>query len=141
MKKSAKEGYKSMKKSISKRIEQIDDQKKVNPLDLSSDQDLTVALMNLIAVEDMVNAGALGDMVRDVREKLMRPIVRDMDNAEMLRDLLGGAMRMMQDGCDLLANGKQSAAYDAFNRSYELYSVFWGLNMGMVDKKTIQKWI
>ena len=130
-----------MKKSISKRIEQIDDQKKVNPLDLSSDQDLTVALMNLIAVEDMVNAGALGDMVRDVREKLMRPIVRDMDNAEMLRDLLGGAMRMMQDGCDLLANGKQSAAYDAFNRSYELYSVFWGLNMGMVDKKTIQKWI
>lgn len=130
-----------MKKSISKRVEQIDDQKKVNPLDLSSDQDLTVALMNLIAVEDMVNAGALGDMVRDVREKLMRPIVRDMDNAEMLRDLLGGAMRMMQDGCDLLANGKQSAAYDAFNRSYELYSVFWGLNMGMVDKKTIQKWI
>ena len=130
-----------MKKSISKRVEQIDDQKKVNPLDLSSDQDLTVALMNLIAVEDMVNAGALGDMVRDVREKLMRPIVRDMDNAEMLRDLLGGAMRMMDDGCDLLANGKQSAAYDAFNRSYELYSVFWGLNMGMVDKKTIQKWI
>ena len=130
-----------MKKSISKRVEQIDDQKKVNPLDLSSDQDLTVALMNLIAVEDMVNAGALGDMVRDVREKLMRPIVRDMDNAEMLRDLLGGAMRMMDDGCKLLANGKRSAAYDAFNRSYELYSVFWGLNMGMVDKKTIQKWI
>lgn len=128
-----------MKKSISKRVEQIDDQKKVNPLDLSSDQDLTVALMNLIAVEDMVNAGALGDMVRDVREKLMRPIVRDMDNAEMLRDLLGGAMRMMDDGCKLLADGERGAAYDAFNRSYELYSVFWGLNMDMIDKKSIQK--
>ena len=39
---------------INKKIEQADSVKKVNPLDLSSDQDLTIGLMNLIAIEDMV---------------------------------------------------------------------------------------
>ena len=34
-------------------IQKIDDAKKVNPLDLSSDQDLTIAIMNLISIEEI----------------------------------------------------------------------------------------
>ncbi len=49
---------KTVKKAASKKltleelVEQADAAKKVNPLDLSSDQDLSVALMNLISLEE-----------------------------------------------------------------------------------------
>ena len=33
-------------------VERIDSSKKVNPKDLSSDQDLTIAIMNLISIEE-----------------------------------------------------------------------------------------
>lgn len=33
-------------------VEQYDAMKKVNPKDLSSDQDLTIAIMNLISIEE-----------------------------------------------------------------------------------------
>ena len=33
-------------------VERIDATKKVNPKDLSSDQDLTIAIMNLISIEE-----------------------------------------------------------------------------------------
>ena len=83
---------KTVKKAASKKltleelVEQADAAKKVNPLDLSSDQDLSVALMNLISLEehfffsgaktrktgfyDMINT------VRDMRKELMERIVQ-----------------------------------------------------------------
>ena len=40
-------------------VERIDATKKVNPKDLSSDQDLTIAIMNLISIEEhLVFSGA-----------------------------------------------------------------------------------
>ena len=33
-------------------VERVDSMKKLNPKDLSSDQDLTIAIMNLISIEE-----------------------------------------------------------------------------------------
>ncbi len=38
-------------KNVKEFVERIDASKKVNPKDLSSDQDLTIAIMNLISIE------------------------------------------------------------------------------------------
>ena len=38
-------------------VERIDSSKKVNPKDLSSDQDLTIAIMNLISIEEHLVSG------------------------------------------------------------------------------------
>ena len=48
---------KNMKKadkklSMEEMIEKLDAAKKANPLDLSSDQDLSIALMNLVSLEE-----------------------------------------------------------------------------------------
>lgn len=66
-------------------VERIDATKKVNPKDLSSDQDLTIAIMNLISIEEhLVFSGAktgktsFYDLIEDVREtrkKLMMKII------------------------------------------------------------------
>ena len=43
---------KEKKMSLEEMVRKIDDSKKVNPLDLSSDQDLSIALMNLVSLEE-----------------------------------------------------------------------------------------
>ena len=40
------------KLSMEEMIEKLDAAKKANPLDLSSDQDLSIALMNLVSLEE-----------------------------------------------------------------------------------------
>ena len=40
------------KMTLDEMIQKVDQSKKVNPLDLSSDQDLTIALMNLVSMEE-----------------------------------------------------------------------------------------
>ena len=116
-----------MKKlSMARLVEQADMAKKVNPLDLSSDQDLTVALMNLIVLEDLsVGYPELLDVVRESRIELMSRVVRAARGGDVWcvsKHLLGDAMRLI--------NEKNNVAY---NRAYELYSLFWGLNMGLID--------
>ena len=35
--------------------------------------------------------------------------------------------------------GRDEDAYDFFNKSYDLYSLFWGLNMGLVGTSDVEK--
>ena len=39
-------------KNVKEYVEKLDSGKKVNPKDLSSDQDLTIGIMNLISIEE-----------------------------------------------------------------------------------------
>ncbi len=140
---------KNMKKlSLDEMINKLDTAKKANPLDLSSDQDLSIALMNLISLEehfffsgaktqktgfyDMVNT------VRNMRKELMERIV-DKSSAEggevwcISKHLLAAAMRLMEVGTKALGAGNKKDAYAMFNRAYDLYSLFWGLNMHLID--------
>ena len=62
-------------KNVKEFVEKYDAAKKVNPKDLSSDQDLTIAIMNLISIEEhLVFSGAktektsFYDMIQDIRE-------------------------------------------------------------------------
>lgn len=111
------------KSSLNKLVKNADDAKKVNPLDLSSDQDLTVALMNLLAIEDEF------EYVRDIRIELMSRIVApDTDVWGMSERLLGMAMQLIDDGNKATGD----SAYKLYNRAYELYSMFWGINMGLI---------
>ena len=51
------------KEYLKQQVEFADNTKKVNALDLSSDQDLTIGLMNLLFIEDYTGAGDLHDLV------------------------------------------------------------------------------
>lgn len=117
------------KSSLQDLVIKADNAKKVNPLDLSSDQDLTVALMNLLAIEDDF------EYVREVRQNLMSRIIerknQDLWNAS--EQLLTTAMHLIDDGNK--ATGDD--AYALYNRAYEFYSLFWGINMGLVGIKDI----
>ena len=53
-------------------------------------------------------------------------------------------MRVFEVGTKALAAGDKQTAYDLFDQSYGLYSMFWGLNMGLLtgekkDTKSAKK--
>ena len=62
-------------------VETADVAKKTNRLDLSSDQDLTIGLMNLLFIEDILSDknSDLFKMVSGVRAELMDRIVKKSD--------------------------------------------------------------
>ncbi len=145
---------KNKKMSMEEMIEKVDASKKVNPLDLSSDQDLSIALMNLISLEEhFFFSGAktqktgfydLINTVRDMRKELMERIVKKStaENGEVWcisKHLLAASMRVMEVGTKALSAGNTKDAYDLFNKSYELYSLFWGLNMDLIDLTGVKR--
>jgi len=127
-------------------IEKIDNIKKVNPLDLSSDQDLSIAIMNLISIEEhLFFSGAKTQdnsfyemilPVREYRKELLKRIVKTYKGEVwcISKHLLAGSMRLMEVGTKALAAGKKDDAYALFETSYNLYCLFWGLNVNSISE-------
>ena len=139
-------------KNVKEFVERIDATKKVNPKDLSSDQDLTIAIMNLISIEEhLVFSGAktgktafydLIEEIRDKRKNLMQKIIPAYEGEVwcISKHLLASSMRLMEVGTKQQSLGNKKQAYDLFNQAYELYCLFWGLNMNMLNVADV-KWI
>ena len=133
-------------------VERIDATKKVNPKDLSSDQDLSIAIMNLISIEEhLVFSGAKTgktsyyDLIKEVREtrkNLLQKIIPSYEGEVwcMSKHLLATSMRLMEVGTKQQSLGKDEEAYKIFNSAYDMYCLFWGLNMGMMETKDL-KWL
>ena len=130
-------------------VERIDNMKKKNPKDLSSDQDLTIAIMNLISIEEhlMFSGAKTGKnsfyaMINDIREmrkNLMLKIIPSYEGEVwcISKHLLATSMRLMEVGTKQQSMGNIKDAYDLFNQAYDLYCLFWGLNMNIIDAKEI----
>lgn len=131
--------------SVKEFVERIDAAKKKNPKDLSSDQDLTIAIMNLISIEEhLIFSGAktgktgFYDMVQEVRElrkNLMLKIIPSYEGEVwcISKHLLAAAMRLMEVGTKQQSMNHKEEAYQLFTEAYDLYCLFWGLNMNLVN--------
>lgn len=139
-------------KNVKEFVERIDSTKKVNPKDLSSDQDLTIAIMNLISIEEhLVFSGAktgktafydLIEEVRETRKNLMQKIIPSYEGEVwcISKHLLATSMRLLEVGTKQQSLGNHEQAYDLFNKSYDMYCLFWGLNMNMLKVEDL-KWV
>ena len=139
-------------KDVKEFVERIDASKKVNPKDLSSDQDLTIAIMNLISIEEhLVFSGAktgknsFYDLIEEVREKRKNLMLKIIPSYEgevwcISKHLLASSMRLMEVGTKQQSLGNKKQAYDLFNQAYDLYCLFWGLNMNMFNVSDV-KWV
>lgn len=142
----------SREKKIKEYVEKIDSAKKVNPKDLSSDQDLTIGIMNLISIEEhLMFSGAktgktsyydLIEQVRETRKQLMQKVIPEYEGEVwcISKHLLSASMRLMEVGTKQQSLGHKQEAYKLFDRSYELYCLFWGLNMKLLNLEDV-KWV
>ncbi|MCL5011030.1 MAG: hypothetical protein M1127_02370 [Patescibacteria group bacterium] len=133
-------------------IDRVDSMKKQEKLDLSSDQDLSIAVMNLVSIEEhfffsggKTQNARYYDLIKDVREmrkELLKKLVKESDGSEnwcISKHLLAASMRLMEVGTKQLGQDKKQEAYDLFEKAFELYSLFWGLQMKIVDTDNIKK--
>lgn len=139
-------------KNVKEFVERMDNRKKVNPKDLSSDQDLTIAIMNLISIEEhLVFSGAktgksafydLIEEVRQTRKELMQKIIPAYEGEVwcISKHLLATCMRLMEVGTKQQSLGNKEQAYALFNKAYDMYCLFWGLNMNMLQVENL-KWV
>lgn len=138
-------------KNIKDFIDKVDSMKKQDKLDLSSDQDLSIAIMNLVSIEEhFFFSGAktgnsqyyeLIKQAREMRKDLLKKLVKETDESEkwcISKHLLAASMRLMEVGTKALGQDRKDEAYDLFGKAYDLYSLFWGLNMGLVKSDDIK---
>jgi len=138
-------------KNLSEFIKRVDEMKKQDKMDLSSDQDLSIAIMNLVSIEEhfFFTGAKLGkteyyDMIKDVRDmrkELLKKIIKEYEGEVwcISKHLLAASMRLMEVGTKQLGMGEKDEAYDLFGKAYNLYSLFWGLNMKLLNVGDIKK--
>ena len=79
-------------------------------------------------------------MVHDMRVNLMKRIVKKSD-AELWnvsQKLLALAIKLINQGIKAQQSGDINASYRYFDDVYHAYSLFWGVNMGMVAVSDIE---
>ena len=140
-----------MIKDIDEFIQKINNSKKDNKLDLSADEDLSIAIMNLISIEEhfFFTAKKTGDdkyfdllsEVREMRKDLLKKIIKEYDGEVwcISKHLLASSMRLMEVGTKMLGRDKKAEAKEMFEKAYNLYTLFWGLNFNVIDTKGIAK--
>lgn len=134
---------------INKFIEKVKKLEKGEKLDLSSDEDLSVGIMNLISLEehfyftynktkndkylDLLNE------IREMRKELLRKLIKEYEGEVwcVSKHLLAASMRLMEVGTKALTKGDKESAKDLFQKSYQLYSLFWGLNLGLISTRNV----
>lgn len=119
-------------------------------LDLSSDEDLSIAVMNLISIEEHLfytakktENSAYYDVlfeVREMRKELLKMLIKEYEGEVwcISKHLLAASMRLMEVGTKALTAGDHKRAENLFTKSWDLYNLFWGLNLKMIDKKKVE---
>ena len=138
------------KQKVGEFIKKAQESKK-GELDLSSDEDLSIAIMNLISIEEHffftgAKTGKPGyyDLLhtaREMRKELLKKIIKDYEGEVwcISKHLLSASMRLMEVGTKALTKGDKQEAENMFSKAYELYSLFWGINLKLVDIGDIKK--
>lgn len=126
-------------------ILKVEEMKKSGTVDLSTEEDLSLAIMNLISLEEhFFFTGAKTkkddyfDFLGEVREMRKQLLAKMMDKNEgetwcISKHLLATTMRLIEVGTKLHSDGKQAEAREMFDRAYKTYSMFWALRLKLVD--------
>lgn len=140
-----------MEKTIGELPEKINRLKRDGKLDLSSDEDLSLAVMNLISIEEhLFFSGAKTgkgeyydclNRVRTVRQELLRRLVGKTEGEVwcVSKHLLAASMRLIEVGTKCLGRGDKKGAEDFFAKAWGLYSLFWEIRLGLVEVGELRK--
>ncbi len=139
-----------MIKNSEELAKKINDLKTDNKYDLAQGEDLSIAIMNLISLEEhffFTYQKTLDDKylemlneMRLMRTDLMKEIVENKDGEVwcISKHLLSTSMRLNEVGTKQLKKEELAKAKDSFQKAYDLYSLFWALNLKIVDVKDVK---
>lgn len=136
---------------FSELVKKIEQMKKTGEIDLSTEEDLSIAVMNLVSLEEhffFTNAktGKEGYLdllleVREIRKSLLKKLI-DKHEGEtwcISKHLLGATMRLIEVGTKLYSDGKKDEAKETYKKANEIYSLFWALRLKLIDTAGFKK--
>lgn len=133
---------------LQKKIEKLKGEKGV---DLSMEEDLSIAIMNLISLEEhffftgeKTGKSDYFDLLNETREVRKELLGRMIDKHEgetwcVSKHLLAATMRIMEVGTKLQSDGKRQEARDMFDKAYKIYSLFWGVRLKLLNLSDVKK--
>ena len=132
-------------KKFKELMEKIKQMKKSGEIDLSTEEDLSVAVMNLVSLEEhfFFTSAKTGKAeylewllkVREMRKSLLGKLINKHEGETWCasKHLLAATTRLIEVGTKLYSDGKKEEAKEAFNKAQELYSIFWGLRLKLIN--------
>ena len=135
---------------LKKLLQKIENLKKSGTVDLSTEEDLSIAIMNLVSLEEhffftgeKTGKEEYFDLlleIREIRKALLKRIIPQHEGETwcISKHLLAATMRLMEVGTKLHSDGKKKEAKELFDRAYRLYSLFWGLRLKLISIQGIK---
>ena len=132
-------------------VKKVEELKKEGKIDLSMEEDLSIAVMNLVSLEEhFFFTGAklekpeyfdLLATAREMRKDLLKRVIKEYEGEVwcISKHLLSASMRLMEVGTKAQGVGKKEEAQEMFKKAYELYSLFWGINLKLVNVGEVKK--
>lgn len=125
--------------------------KQKGEVDLSMEEDLSIAVMNLIGLEEHFfftgeKTGKpeyfnLLDEVRAIRKKLLQKLISQHEGETwcVSKHLLAATMRCMEVGAKLHAEKKLDESLEVFGHASKIYSLFWALRLNLINVSGLKK--
>ncbi|MDP3004250.1 MAG: hypothetical protein Q8N43_01970 [Candidatus Azambacteria bacterium] len=132
-------------KKFQELIKKIERMKKSGEIDLSTEEDLSIAVMNLISLEEhffftSAKTGKEGyldllSQAREIRKSLLKKLINKHEGETwcISKHLLGTTMRLIEVGTKLYSDGKKDEAKEIYGKAHEIYSLFWALRLKLID--------
>ena len=130
-------------------VKTISEIKEKNVLDLSAGEDLSIALMNIVSLEEHSFFSYVKtkdekfleilETCRELRKRLLAKIVKKDDSEKwcMSKHFLASSMRLYEVGNRYLHEKKMDEAKQSYVDAAELYALFWKLNVENTKEFTV----
>ena len=141
----------AIKNDVARFMEKMKMAAKGHELDLSSDEDLGIGIMNLISIEEHLFFTAnktekdhyygLLREVRDIRKELYKKLVVSFEGEVWCigKHLLASSMRLMEVGTKELNINGIAPAKLYFEKSYRLFRMFWELILQQSERRAMPR--
>lgn len=132
-------------------LKKVEDLKRSGSVDLATEEDLAIAVMNLVSLEEhFFFTGSktekpeyfdLLSEIREARKALMTRLVPKHEGETwcISKHLLATTMRLIEVGTKLKADGKEKEAIETFKHAHKLWTIFWALRLKLIDTAGLKK--
>ncbi len=139
------------KASLETFLAKVETAKKEGGVDLSTAEDLSLAVMNLISLEEhffftgvKTHKDEYFDTVQEIREMRKALLAELMPNHEgetwcISKHLLSTTMRLIEVGNKLQSERKKAEAKQMFEKAYKVYSIFWALKLKLINGTRVKE--
>lgn len=126
-------------------IKKVENLKKSHQVDLSTEEDLSLGIMNLVSLEEHFFFTAQKTrkpeyldfliQIREIRKDLMARMIPRHEGETwcISKHLLAATMRLMEVGTKLRADKNLEDSQKLFSHAYTLYSLFWALRLKLIN--------